>query len=346
MPANKYALLRYRIIDGCISNKYKPYPTKEELRQACEDHLYGSSGEVISESTIEKDLWAMRNETDLGYNAPIAYHSGQRGYYYTDPDYTIKDIALRDEEVNAIRFAAQVLYQFKGIEPFNQFEKAIEKIMNKVSIPHMAGDHSDTSAIQFEAAPGDMGSEHLGTLLDAIQRKVQVRIRYQKFTADKPQDYILNPLLLKEYRNRWYLIAFREERDMIQSFGLERMRSLDLTTDEFIPPADFDPEHYFSKSIGITAFDAKPQQVRFKASSVSARYIETQPIHHSQKVLKSDKDWTTFQIEVLITEELIMYFLSLGAHVFVESPKVLSDEIAQRLEKSRSLYSSVTVRST
>ena len=61
MPANKYALLRYRIIDRCLTNPGKPFPTKEDLRQACEDALYGSDGEHISMSTVEKDLWAMRN---------------------------------------------------------------------------------------------------------------------------------------------------------------------------------------------------------------------------------------------------------------------------------------------
>ena len=61
MPANKYALLRYRIIDRCISNSLNPFPTKEDLRSACEEALYGSDGENISISTIEKDIWAMDN---------------------------------------------------------------------------------------------------------------------------------------------------------------------------------------------------------------------------------------------------------------------------------------------
>ena len=34
MPANKYALLRYRIIDRCLTNSGRPYPSKEELREA------------------------------------------------------------------------------------------------------------------------------------------------------------------------------------------------------------------------------------------------------------------------------------------------------------------------
>ena len=95
MPANKYALLRYRIIDRCLTNPGKPFPTKEDLRQACEDALYGSDGEHISISTVEKDLWAMRNEADLGYYAPIEYHRDERGYHYTEEGYSINDGQLK-----------------------------------------------------------------------------------------------------------------------------------------------------------------------------------------------------------------------------------------------------------
>ena len=42
MPHIKNALLRFRIIDKMIRNKYKSYPSKKELREACEESLYGS----------------------------------------------------------------------------------------------------------------------------------------------------------------------------------------------------------------------------------------------------------------------------------------------------------------
>ena len=50
MPAIKNALLRYRIIDRSIRNEYNPYPTKEQLRQACEEEIYGTS-------VKRKDKW-------------------------------------------------------------------------------------------------------------------------------------------------------------------------------------------------------------------------------------------------------------------------------------------------
>ena len=121
MPANKYALLRYRIIDDCLTNQYRRFPTKEDLQYACEQALYGSSGERVSISTIEKDMWAMKNESELGYYAPIAYSKLEKGYYYEDEEYTIKEISLSHEEKEAIRFAANTLFQFKDLSIFDQF---------------------------------------------------------------------------------------------------------------------------------------------------------------------------------------------------------------------------------
>ena len=84
MAQFKNALMRYRIIDKALRNSARPYPNKLLLRQLCEEAVFGSdeSGNIC-DSTIEKDLFAMRNE----YDAPIAYSVKHRGYYYSDSDY-------------------------------------------------------------------------------------------------------------------------------------------------------------------------------------------------------------------------------------------------------------------
>lgn len=76
MPHIKNALIRFRIIDRALRNKYNPYPSKAALREACEDALYGSvDGANICDSTIEKDMFAMKIEHD----APIKYSKNSVG---------------------------------------------------------------------------------------------------------------------------------------------------------------------------------------------------------------------------------------------------------------------------
>ena len=73
MPKNKNALMRYRIIDACLRNKF-------DFMRACEN--LGA----ISLRTVEKDIYDMMYDEELGYNAPIVYSRAEKGYYYDDPN--------------------------------------------------------------------------------------------------------------------------------------------------------------------------------------------------------------------------------------------------------------------
>ena len=128
MPAIKNALLRYRIIDRSIRNEYSPYPSKEKLRQACEEEIFGSiEGVHICHSTIEKDIFSMRMEHD----APIVYDKKERGYFYADPSFTMDDVPLTEKDINAIKAASTILHQFKNTNLFGQYEFAIQKILDR-----------------------------------------------------------------------------------------------------------------------------------------------------------------------------------------------------------------------
>ena len=142
----KNALIRYRVIDKCLRNKYKPFPSKEELRTACEDALFGSSeGESICDSTIEKDLFYLRMEHD----APIMYSKKNRGYYYDSETFSLDDIPLTEDDLMAIRFAANTLSQFKDVDMFKQFGFAIDKIADRVALntPEFAQDSKNLIAL-------------------------------------------------------------------------------------------------------------------------------------------------------------------------------------------------------
>ena len=104
MSQIKNAQIRYRIIDRCIRNEYKPFPSKSELREACEEALFGSiNGSNICDSTIEKDIFSMR----MDHDAPIKYSKSTKEYFYEEADYSIDNIPLTVEDVQAIQFATK-----------------------------------------------------------------------------------------------------------------------------------------------------------------------------------------------------------------------------------------------
>jgi predicted DNA-binding transcriptional regulator YafY len=327
MPHIKNALIRYRIIDRCIRNKYKSYPSKQELREACEENLFGTNyGEHICDSTIEKDLFNMR----MDHDAPIKYSKKHNGYYYEDPSYSINDIPLTEDDLESIQFAVNTLQQFREVDMFKQFGQAIDKIVDRVAIESKQSLNSENPIVQFETAYSSGGNEFLPPLYEAIISKNKVIFNYKSFKSTDFKERIVSPLLLKEYRNRWYLISFDESKNDIITFALERMLNLESIKENSIIPSSFNPKEYFEYSTGITAYKGEPELIEIKADSISAKYILSQPFHHSQKLINEYNEYSIFQLKVFISEELIRSFLSFGGEIEVLSPANLRSLIKQR----------------
>lgn len=327
MPHIKNALIRYRIIDKCIRNKYKPYPSKQELREACEEELYGGiSGEHICNSTIEKDMFAMKEEHD----APIKYNKREKGYYYEDPHFTINDIPLTENDMEAIGFAAKTLMQFKNVALFRQFGSAIDKIVDHVTVSQ---DKDAREFIQFENAVADGGNEFLTPLLEAIKMQRYAHFDYASFVSGELKPRKVVPLLLKQYRNRWYLISFDDSKQDYITYALDRIEDLEISSEKSNRPIDFDPDNYFKHAVGITSGNSMPEDVILKVGSVAAKYLDSLPIHPSQKVKEMNDDHFVFSLRVSITEELIREILSYGGEVLVVEPKELKDEVVKRAHK-------------
>jgi predicted DNA-binding transcriptional regulator YafY len=328
MSQIKNAQIRYRIIDRCLRNKYKPNPTKQDLREACEEALYGSvDGNNICDSTIEKDLFAMR----LDHDAPIKYSKVTKGYFYEDEEFSIDNIPLTSQDLQAIQFAAKTLMQFRDIDMFKQFGNAIDKIVDRVTISANPLDDDIQEFVQFEKGVHTTGNQYLSILLEGIQEKRMVSFSYASFATGKSKERTVSPLLLKEYRNRWYLICHDEEKRKIVTYALERMENVEVMKHSASIPKDFSSEHFFEHTIGITTHDGKPVEVQFKADNLAAKYIDSQPFHHSQTMEKEGENKTTFSLKVIVTEELIREIMSFGGEIEVTSPISLRDKIADRV---------------
>ena len=336
MPHIKHALIRYRIIDRCIRNPYRPYPSKDVLREACEEELFGSvSGGHICNSTIEKDMFAMRMEHD----APIRYSKKFNGYYYEDPSFTLNDIPLTEEDLASIQFAAYTLMQFKDVDMFKQFGNAIDKIVDRVELSKKQPNEELDQFIQFETAVSSGGNELLPQLVQAVRNKYVVYFSYAGFkgTITKPRKVV--PVLVKEYRNRWYLIAYDLIKQDIITYALDRIQELNVSEEIGNVPSDFKVEDYFRYVTGITVNNkSRPEVVRLKVQPVASRYLISQPFHHSQQVIEKNEDFVVFQLHILIAEEFIRDLLSYGPEIQVLAPDSLRETIKSRVEQMKKLY--------
>lgn len=327
MPHIKNALIRYRIIDKCIRNQYKPFPSKRDLREACEESLFGSTGGAhICDSTIEKDMYAMKMEHD----APIKYSKLEKGYFYEDKDFTLNDIPLTANDMEAISFAAHTLMQFKDVELFRQFGSAIDKIVDHLAVSQ---DQDSQQFVQFEATIADGGNEYLTSILEAIKLKRLIQFEYASFVNGELKLRKVTPLLLKQYRNRWYLISFDDSKNDYITYALDRIEGLEILKETVSQPIDFDPDNYFKHAVGITSGNTAPTDVRLKVSLVAAKYLDSLPIHASQKVVEMNQDHVIFCLKVNISEELIREIMSYGGDIAVIEPLELKEEVQRRANR-------------
>jgi predicted DNA-binding transcriptional regulator YafY len=294
----------------------------------CEEALFGSiEGENICDSTIEKDLFAMRLEHD----APIKYSKRDGGYYYTDPEFSINDIPLTNDDVTSIKFAINTLKQFREVDMFKQFGNAIDKIVDRITISDDPRDADIVNFVQFEVGLSSSGNEFLAPLLEGIRNSLIATFEYTSFVSGKSKSRRVVPLLLKEYRNRWYLISFDLEKKDVMTYALERMENVLILEEKGQKPLNFDPDLFFKHAVGITSSEDEPVKVIFKADNISSKYIISQPFHVSQKIVKEGKNKTTFELRILISEEFTRSVLSYAGGIEIIEPVELRDEIIMRL---------------
>ena len=298
-----------------------------DLREACEESLFGSiDGTHICDSTIEKDLFSMRMEHD----APIKYSKLERGYYYEDPDFTINDIPLTEDDIESISFAAKTLMQFRDVALFKQFGSAIDKIVDRISVSQ--SEDSDTF-IQFESSGSEGGSEFLAPILEGIKESRLATFDYASFISGELKPRKVLPLLLKQYSNRWYLISFDSDKRDYITYALDRIEDLEILKETMVRPEGFNPDNYFKHAIGITSGNTMPEDVILSVGPIAAKYLDSLPFHNTQKLIELNDDFALFSLKVNVSEELIRAILSYGGDIKVQQPISLKQEIESRARK-------------
>ena len=326
MATNRQAFLRIRIIDKAIRNPQKPFPNKEVLRQNCEEELYGSgTGKKICESTIEKDIFVMRMEHD----APIKYDRINKGYYYSDKNYSMEDIPLTESDISAIKNATNILRQFKNNPLFTHFQYAIEKIIDRVSLSDVKGSSFNDNILQFEHLPTIRGNEFLEPILSAVKNRNSIQFSYHKYKDEEKSIRRINPYLLKEYRNRWYVIGKSEIKNRIVTFGLDRIEGLITLDSNFSIDSNFNSDIYFKYTFGITTYEAFPENVVIKVNELLSKYLISQPLHHTQEVIDKQDGTMTLSYFLLPSYELKMQLLGFGSDVTIIQPQSLIEDIKE-----------------
>ena len=173
------------------------------------------------------------------------------------------------------------------------------------------------------------GLENFHGLLHAIKNHLQLNFSYQSFDQEKATLRKSNPLLLKEFKGRWYLIAKDLADDRIKTYALDRLSNPEITRKRFTVSAELDPKSIFRDSFGIIhSIDGSvPERVILSFDPWQGKYAKSQPLHASQRTLVDNE--TEFRVElfVYVAFDLIKELLSYGPGLKVIEPDSLAQKV-------------------
>ena len=183
------------------------------------------------------------------------------------------------------------------------------------------------------------GTENLYGLLHAIKNQLQIKFTYQKFWEDELTKRNVEPYALKEFRNRWYVLANDLKDNKVKSFALDRLSDLDITKKRFQFPDDFNVNRHYKYCFGIISPNGhKPEEIELSFDPFQGKYIKTLPLHESQQILIDNEKELRIKLTLFITHDFFMELLSYGENLRVIKPESLINDLKSTFKNVLKLY--------
>ncbi len=294
MPAHAHLLRQFHLVQRLREARTQPMAFADLQRYLLEQTNVGDLSHSYTQRTFQRDIPHIAES----FGVSIKHRKG-RGYYIAETD------LLTDGQ--------QRLLDAFELQEFLRLPAALAPFVQP-------------------APRRPLGLEHLRPLLRAAQAGHVVELDYQKHGDDAPGRRTCGPLLLRECRGRWYVLAVMVGSGRLACFALDRIQALEVTRQPFAPPADFDPATYFADCFGITrpTDGPPPQQIRLRFEPVQGRYALSYPLHPSQRLVRESHDCIDLTLTVYDTHELRMELLSYGPAVEVLAPAGLREWLRAR----------------
>jgi len=335
MPINKNATIRYQAMDKCFRNPGRRY-FWEDLLEACNQALreFDPDCEGIQRRQLLDDIRFM--ESEQGWSIPLIRHKdGKRVFFrYEDLKFSINNQPINETETNQIKAALLVLSRFKGLPQFEWINEIIPKFEQSFNFRP-----ESQEIIGFDHNEYLRGLDRIGELFNAITYRKVLNIKYKPFQARQPYIYILHPYYLKQYNSRWFLLGYNPEFAKTTNVALDRIEAIEETGAYYSIDKNLDFQAYFEDIVGVSRQEGEmPIKIELFVTSSLVPYIQTKPIHGSQKRVSQDDQGLVLSIMVIPNFELEQLILSHGEKIQVLSPDGFREKIKRRLVEALKGY--------
>lgn len=352
MPTNKNALTRIVLLDKLLSDRYHAYSIQDMTNYLNKELPQYGQENGVTKRCVEKDI------EYLEYKFPILIefdrysvdaHSvksdkvyKKRCIRYADPTFSIFKGKLTDEEKGLLTVALSTIGSFDGLDRFGWIDDLNKRLglVEQQAIVLMSKNVKDNENKTFMAE-----------LFSAIRARSVIQIEYKLFNTSEVREVILSPYLLKEYNQRWYLIAGADDTGNILNFALDRIISIKMLPGYEYRLPQKDLSERFEDIIGVTYYEgALVHKIICWTSDKSAPYIQTKPMHSSYTPITGEREiairakhivpsgGALFSLECMENYELIRELCSFGGDLKVISPQPIVNAVKHRIKSMAEIY--------
>lgn len=295
----------------------------------------GVSGLQLTEYLIEKGFEA--NErivasdiADLRLLGASVSANRHKGYWYTQP-FSLLETLEGVDSGNTNEILAFVRQRTNEGLYIKNLANLLIRLEQEVRNPEL----DENPYIQFHKVELK-NLNKLDSYYRFITEKRVLDISYKYFGSEVASQITILPILLREYNNRWTLVAYSKEKNMYQNFALDRIENERFSTISLTGDNTFNSNEYFKNVIGNSVYKAgQVEYIVFKINKRRAYYVDTKKWHHSQinRLELEDETSMTFSINIIPNPEFWAKVMEHIEDITILEPEWMVGEFKERVRK-------------
>lgn len=258
--------MRFRLIDEMLYRRQ--YTTKEICDYVNEKMSLKDSSKMVSMRTIQNDFKSIEQLWDISIESRP--NGKSRIHFYSDPDFSIRS-EENPQNLDTMK-VLDLMQVVDGAQHFSLLKNIIQNNSNERKI------------IKYDINRSVKGLELFNPIFEAINNKQVITLTYRDFGAVENRIVNLSASELRQYNKRWYVIGVQKHDDTMPTrLALDRIQEMKISKCQY-QESNIDTDKFYADVYGITVdLDEPIQTVRFEVYGETAHYMETKPLHKSQR---------------------------------------------------------------
>lgn len=223
--------------------------------------------------TIQRDI-ALLNEAGF----PVM--SAEKGIYAFMEGFSLRKLMLSNEEASLISFFHEIADSLG-----KNFSESFHGLANKL----LSRDDDSPFYVKLPTTQAHMKNfPFVKELEQAIDDCQKISLTYESDEGNEV--FKLSPVKLINFEGFWYLLAMPEGKRAYWKFRSEKIKGLELLTENFDPPRDL--KSILDRSVNIWFSGDPGEKILLEIDKDAAHYFKKKIYFPEQRILKEKKDGT------------------------------------------------------